>query len=91
MEVYRCGSLDRYFEVLNEYEKLYAKNFGSDYDDCTGINQKEKPAFYQNKYSILPIHERLSKVDLKDTQMDFDASSFYPSAMWDKKSLYAEI
>ena len=37
---------------------------------------------------MLPIHKELSKFDSNKTQMDFDATSLYPSAMWDENSLY---
>ena len=40
---------------------------------------------------MLPICEELSKLDLKITQMDFDATSLYRSAMWDKNSVYPLI
>ena len=40
---------------------------------------------------ILLIHEQLSKLDLKNTQIDFDATSLYPSAMWDIDSVYPKI
>ena len=40
---------------------------------------------------MLPIHKALSKLDSNKTQMDFDATSLYPSAMWDKNSVYAKI
>ena len=30
---------------------------------------------------MLAIHEQLSKKDLNNTQMDFEATSLYPSAM----------
>ena len=40
---------------------------------------------------MLPIHKKLSKLDLNKTQMDFDASSLYPSAMWDKNSVYPKV
>ena len=33
----------------------------------------------------------MSKLDLNKTQMDFDATSLYPSAMWDEKSVYPKI
>ena len=36
---------------------------------------------------MLPIHKQFSKLDSKNTQMDFDATSLYPSAMWDKNSV----
>ena len=37
---------------------------------------------------MVPIHEKLSEKDLKKTQMDFDATSLYPSDMWDENSVY---
>ena len=40
---------------------------------------------------MLPVPKVLSKLDLNKTQMDFDATSLYPSAMWDEKSVYLEI
>ena len=39
---------------------------------------------------MLPIHKELSKLDSNKTQMDFDATSLYPSAMWDENSVYPE-
>ena len=40
---------------------------------------------------MLPIHKALSKLDSNKTQIDFDATSLYPSAMWDEKSVYPKI
>ena len=40
---------------------------------------------------MLPIHKELSKLDSNKTQMDFDATSLYPSAMWDENSVYPKI
>ena len=37
---------------------------------------------------MLPNHKDLSKLNSNETQMDFDASSFYPSAILDEKSVY---
>ena len=31
------------------------------------------------------------KLDVNDVMMDFDATSLYPSAMWDEKSVYPRI
>ena len=33
----------------------------------------------------------MSKLDSNKTQMNYDATSLYPSAMWDKNSVYPEI
>ena len=40
---------------------------------------------------MLPIQKQLSKLDSNKTQMDYDATSFYPSAMCDKNSVYPKI
>ena len=40
---------------------------------------------------MLPIHKELSKLDSNKTQMDYVATSLYPSAMWDEKAVYPKI
>ena len=40
---------------------------------------------------MLPIHKGLSKLELNKTQIDFDATSLYPSGMWDENSVYPKI
>ena len=40
---------------------------------------------------MLPIHKELSKLDSNKTLMDYDATSLYPSAMWDEKSVYPKL
>ena len=40
---------------------------------------------------MLSIHKELSKLDSNKTQMDYDATSLYPSAMWDEKSVYPKV
>ena len=40
---------------------------------------------------MLPIHEKVSKLNLKKTQMCYDGNSLYPSAMWDCNSVYPKI
>ena len=86
-----CDILEKYFEFLNKYEKEYGKEFDSKYDDYRDIDQKEKEKYFNRKLNMLPIHKELSKLDSNKTQMNFDAKSLYPSAMWDKKSVYPKI
>ena len=83
--------LEKYFEFLNKYEKQYSKEFDSKYNDYRDSKQKEKEKYVNNKLNMLPIHKELSKSDSNKTQMDFDATSLYPSAMWDEKSVYPKI
>ena len=40
---------------------------------------------------MLSIHKELSKLNSNKTQMDFDATSIYPIAMWDEKFVYPKI
>ena len=40
---------------------------------------------------MLSIHKELSKLNSDKTQMDFDATSLYPSDMWDKNSVFPKI
>ena len=38
-----------------------------------------------------PIYKELSKLSSNKTQMDYDANSLYPSALWNENSVYPEI
>ena len=83
--------LEKYFEFLKEHEKQNAEEFDSKYDDYRDINEKEKTDFINKKLKMLPIHQKLSKLDSNKTQMGYDGNSLYPSAMWDEKSTYPKI
>ena len=43
-----CDLLEKYFELLNKYEKQYAKEFDSNYDDFRENDQKEKKMLTKN-------------------------------------------
>ena len=53
--------------------------------------KKKKTDYMNKKLNKLAIHKKLSKLDSNKTQMDFDATSLYPSAMWDQNSVYPKI
>ena len=63
----------------------------SNYNDYRDIAQKEKEKYVNKKLNMLPIHKELSKLNSNKTQMHFDATSLYPSAMWDEKSVCPKI
>ena len=86
-----CDLLERYFVFLNKYEKEYAKEFDSNYDDYRDYNQEEKTDHNNKKLYMLPIPKEWSDLNSKKTQMDFDETSLYPSAMWDENSVYPNI
>ena len=56
-----------------------------DYDEV------ERTKHTNKKLNKLTIHKSLQKLNLNDVMMDFDATSLYPSAMWDEKSVYPKI
>ena len=87
----KCEILEKYFKFLNKCEKQYAKEFDSKYDDYRDIDKKEKEKYVNKKLNMLSIHKELSKLNSNKTQMDFDATSLYPSALWDEKSVYHKI
>ena len=86
-----CEILEKYFKFLNKYEKQYAKEFNSKYDEHRDIDQKEKEKYVYKKLNMLSIHKELSKLNSNKIQMDFDATSLYPSAMWNENSVYPKI
>ena len=67
------------------------KNSIQNFDDYRDIIQKGKEKYVNKKLNMLPIHKELSKLDSNKTQMDFDPTSPYPSAMWDENSVYPKI
>ena len=53
--------------------------------------KKKKKNMLTKKLNMLSIHKELSNLNSNKTQMDFDATSLYPSAMWDEKSVYPKL
>ena len=59
--------------------------------DYRDNDEEERTEHINKELDKLPIHKKLQKLDLNDVMMDFDATSLYPSAMWDKSSVYPKI
>ena len=53
--------------------------------------KKKNQIISTKNLSMLPFHKEMYKLDSNKTQMDYDATSLYPSAMWDEKSVYPKI
>ena len=84
-------SIFRNFESTNKHRKTLEGEHDSQFKDYRDDDQEERTKYINNKLSKLPIREHSQKLNLNDVMMDFDASSLYPSAMWDKNSVYPEI
>ena len=86
-----CQIIDKYFEYTNKHRKIPENEYVSQFMDYRDTDQKEITKYTNNKISKLPIHEHLQKLNLNVFMMDFNASSLYLSAMWDKNSVYPKI
>ena len=76
--------LDKYFKYTNEHRKIIEYEYDSQFEDYRDDNEEGRIKHINDKLSKLPIHEKLQKLNLNDVMMDFDATSLYPSAMWDE-------
>ena len=85
-----CAILDKYVECTNKHRKILEDEDDSQYKDYKDIDQEERTKYINKTFSKLPIHEHLQKLNF-NVMMEFDASSLYPSAMWDKISVYSKI
>ena len=86
-----CEIIDKYFEYTNEQRKIIEGDYDSNFKDYRDIDEEERTEHINKEPNKLPMHKKLQKLDLNDVMMDFDATSLYPSAMWDKNSVYPKI
>ena len=61
------------------------------FDDYRKINIKVKEKYINKKLSQLPISMKMKEFNRDDLLMAFDATSLYPSAMYDENSIYPKI
>ena len=86
-----CEIIDKYFEYTNKQRKIMEDEYDSKFKDYRDIDEEERTEHINKELNKLPIHKKLQKLDVDDVMMDFDATSLYPSAMWDEKSVYPKI
>ena len=83
-----CEIMDKYFEYTNKQRKIIEDEYDSKFKDYRDIDVEERTEHINKELNKLSIHKKLQKLDHYDVMMDFDATSLYPSAMWDEKSVY---
>ena len=74
-----------------KYCDIYKKEYESQFNDYRDENEDDKENYINKKLGDLKIHKLLKQINLIDLLWDFDATSLYPSAMWDEKSIYPRI
>ena len=84
-------TIEVYMEYKNKHFKIFEKEYESQFDDYRDEDIDEKEKYINEKLSQLPIHRLIKQIKLDELLWDFDATSLYPSAMWDEKSIYPRI
>ena len=85
-----CDILEKYFEFLSKSKNNSQKNSIQNLM-IIEILVKKKKIYVNKKLNMLQIHKELFILILNKTQTDFDATSLYPTAMWDENSVYPKI
>ena len=83
-----CEIIDKYFEYTNEQGKIIEDEYDSKFKDYRDFDVEERTEHINKELNKLSIHKKLQKLDHNHGMMDFDATSLYPSAMWDENSVY---
>ena len=86
-----CEIINKYFEYTNEQRKIIEDEYDSQFKDYRDNDGEERTEHINKELNKLPIHKKLQKLKVNDVMMDFDATSLYPSAMWDENSVYTKI
>ena len=85
------NTIEAYVEYKNKHFKIFEKEYGSRFNDYRDENIEEKEKYIKEKLSELRLHQSIKQIKLDELLWDFDATSLYPSAMWDENSIYPRI
>ena len=86
-----CEIIKKYFEYTNEQRKMIEDEYDSKFKDYRDNDGEARTEHINKELNKLPIHKKLQKLNVNDVMMDFDATSLYPSAMWDENSVYLKL
>ena len=84
-------TIEAYMEYKNKHFKIFEKEYEDQFDDYRDEDIEEKEKYINEKLSELRLHKIIKRIELIHLLWDFDATSLYPSAMWDEKSIYPRI
>ena len=80
--------IEVYIDYKNRHLKKFEEEYEDQFDEYRDEDVDEKEAFVNEKLSNFPIHHLLKQLKLTDLLWDYDCVNLYPSAMWDKSSIY---
>ena len=78
-------------EYKNKHFKIFEKGYENQFNDYRDENLEEKEKYINEKLSNLRLHRIIKRTELIHLLWDFDAVSFYPTAMRDENTLYPRI
>ena len=84
-------TIEAYMEYKSKHFKIFEKEYEDQFDDYRDEKLEEKEKYINEKLSNLRLHKIIKQIELTHLLWDFDAVSLYPSAIWDKKSIYPRI
>ena len=58
------------------------------FSDYRNENVEQKEKYINEKLSDLPVHQLLKQLKTIELMWNFDCVSLYPSAIWDRNSIY---
>ena len=83
--------IEAYMEYKNQHFKIFEKEYENQFNDYRDENIEEKGKYIKEKLSNLRLHKIIKRIELIHLLWDFDAVRLYPSALWDKNSIFPKI
>ena len=80
--------IEAFINYKNEHYEIIKKQYETQFTEYKKENEKEKEKHMNEKLGNLPIHQLKKRLHSTYSLMDFDATSLYPSAMYDEKYTY---
>ena len=82
---------EAYMNYKKKHFKVFEKEYEDQFNEYRDENIEYKEKYINEKLSDLPIHQLIGQLKTIELLWDFDCVSVYPSAMWDKNSVYPKI
>ena len=83
--------IEEFLKYKTKQFKVFEKEYESKFDEHRNEDVDEKEKYINEKISNFRLHKLIQQIKLIELLWDFDAVSLYPSAMWDKNSVYPKI
>ena len=85
--------IEAYMNYKKKHYKIFEKEHESYFSDFREENVEEKDKYINEKLGELPIHQLIGQIKKIELLLlwDFDCATLYPSAVWDKNTIYPKI